>query len=427
MILTLLIGALLIGLIVGFLVARRVAAHQIAGLASHIEPDLAGLPRPGFDHALGRLRGVYERQLSSGADAGALQQRIRSALDGLPLGVVVTQADGGSTLRNAAAENFLGLRHANALVDEAVGSLSKDALAGLHVERKLDLFGPPRRTVTVRALPLGDAADPDAALALIEDVTERSRLEAMRTDFVANISHELRTPVGALALLAETLADEDDPETVRRLANNMVFEAHRVGRIIKDLLELSKIEAADQPLKEIVGIPLVVAEAVDRTRPLAEHRSIRVEVKDAGVGLLVVGDRRQLVSALANLVDNAVKYSDAGEQVDVCAGFRDGMIELAVTDHGIGIPTHDVDRIFERFYRVDRARSRETGGTGLGLAIVRHAATNHGGSVTVVSHEGHGSTFTIRIPTEYPPAEQRVAGADDSRVGGPPAEAPEAI
>jgi two-component system sensor histidine kinase SenX3 len=270
--------------------------------------------------------------------------------------------------------------------------------------------------VIVRAVPIGDALDADAALALIEDVTERARLEAMRTDFVANISHELRTPVGALALLAETLADEDDPETVRRLANNMVFEAHRVGRIIKDLLELGQIEAADQPLKEIVGIPLVIAEAVDRTRPLAEHRSIRVDVQDNGGGLVVVGDRRQLVSALANLIDNAVKYSDAGGQVRVTAGFRDGMVELAVTDRGIGIPPRDVDRIFERFYRVDRARSRDTGGTGLGLAIVRHAATNHGGAVTVVSQEGRGSTFTIRIPTEYPPAEQRPP-ADGGRVG----------
>jgi two-component system sensor histidine kinase SenX3 len=329
---------------------------------------------------------------------------------------VVAQADGAPPLRNAAAENFLGVRHADALVNDAVGSLLKDALGGLRGERKIDLFGPPRRTVIVRAVPIGDALDADAALALIDDVTERARLEAMRTDFVANISHELRTPVGALALLAETLADEDDPETVRRLANNMVFEAHRVGRIIKDLLELSQIEAADQPLKEIVGIPLVIAEAVDRTRPLAEHRSIRVDVQDAGAGLVVVGDRRQLVSALANLIDNGVKYSDSGGHVQVTAGFHDGMVELAVTDHGIGIPPRDVDRIFERFYRVDRARSRETGGTGLGLAIVRHAATNHGGAVTVVSQEGQGSTFTIRIPTEYPPAEQR-SPSEGGRVG----------
>jgi two-component system sensor histidine kinase SenX3 len=416
MIVLVLIVALIIGSTIGFVIARRRAAGQIAALASRFEPDLAGLPRPGFDHALSRLRGVFDRQVTSSADNTALQQRLRSALDALPVGVVVTRADGALTLRNAAAEHFLGVRHADALVNDAVASLLKDALAGLRGERKLDLFGPPRRTVIVRAVPIGEALEADAALALIEDVTERARLEAMRTDFVANISHELRTPVGALALLAETLADEDDPETVRRLANNMVFEAHRVGRIIKDLLELGQIEAADQPLKEIVGIPLVIAEAVDRTRPLAEHRSIRVEIQDNGGGLVVVGDRRQLVSAVANLIDNAVKYSDSGGLVQVNAGFRDGMVELAVIDHGIGIPTRDVDRIFERFYRVDRARSRDTGGTGLGLAIVRHAATNHGGAVTVVSQEGKGSTFTIRIPTEYPPAEQR-SPSDGGRVG----------
>ncbi len=421
----LLVVAAIVGSAIGFVVARWSAARQIAALASRLDPDLAGLPRPRLDHTLGRLRGVFDRQQTSSADHSALQQRLRSALDALPLGVVVAQADGALTLRNAAAENFLGVRHADALVNDAVASLLKDALAGLRGERKLDLFGPPRRTVIVRAVPIGDVLDADAALALIEDVTERARLEAMRTDFVANISHELRTPVGALALLAETLADEDDPETVRRLANNMVFEAHRVGRIIKDLLELSQIEAADQPLKEIVGIPLVIAEAVDRTRPLAEHRSIRVEVVDSGGGLVVVGDRRQLVSALANLIDNGVKYSDSGGRVQVTAGFRDGMVELAVTDHGIGIPPRDVDRIFERFYRVDRARSRETGGTGLGLAIVRHAATNHGGAVTVVSQEGQGSTFTIRIPTEYPPAEQR-SPADGGRVATGPTEPQEA-
>jgi two-component system sensor histidine kinase SenX3 len=402
MIVLVLIVAVLIGVTIGFVVARRRAAGQIATLAAQFEPDLAGLPRPRFDHALSRLRGVFERQQASSTDDSAVQQRLRSALDALPVGVVVAQADGALPLRNAAAENFLGVRHADALVDEAVASLLKDALVGLRGERKLDLFGPPRRTVIVRAVPIGDALDADAALALIEDVTERARLEAMRTDFVANISHELRTPVGALALLAETLADEDDPETVRRLADNMVFEAHRVGRIIKDLLELGQMEVADQPLKEIVGIPLVIAEAVDRTRPLAEHRSIRINVQDTGAGLVVVGDRRQLVSALANLIDNGVKYSDSGDQVQVTAGFRDGMVELAVTDDGIGIPPRDLDRIFERFYRVDRARSRETGGTGLGLAIVRHAATNHGGAVTVTSQEGQGSTFTIRIPTEYP-------------------------
>jgi two-component system sensor histidine kinase SenX3 len=236
------------------------------------------------------------------------------------------------------------------------------------------------------------------ALVEIEDITERARLEAMRTDFVANISHELRTPVGALALLAETLVGEDDQEVVTRLAGKMVVEAHRVGRIIEDLLELSRIELGEQPQREPVSVGLVASEAVDRVRHLAEQRSIGVKVHEPSRRLTVIGDRRQLASAVANLVENGLKYSDPGSEVEVKATTDGTWVDVQVVDHGIGIPARDLDRIFERFYRVDRGRSRETGGTGLGLAIVRHVATNHGGSVSVVSQEGAGSTFTLRLP-----------------------------
>ena len=227
---------------------------------------------------------------------------------------------------------------------------------------------------------------------------ERVRLEAMRTDFVANISHELRTPVGALALLAETLEGERDPDLVDRLAGKMVLEAHRVTRTIQDLLQLSQIELGTITAKDVLNVGGMAGEAVDRLRHLADDRQIRVEVSEMVRRLTMIGDRRQLVSALSNLLDNAIKYSDPGSSVEVVGHHEGGWIELSVTDHGIGIPSRDIDRIFERFYRVDRARSRETGGTGLGLAIVRHVATNHGGTVSVRSHEGAGSTFTIRIP-----------------------------
>jgi len=247
--------------------------------------------------------------------------------------------------------------------------------------------------VVVTAIPLPDGG----ALATVEDISERARLDSVRTDFVANISHELKTPVGALAVLAEALADNDDPEVMKRLANRMVDEAHRASSTIDDLLELSRIELGGEAVREALDLCLVVAESVSRCRPAAERRNITIEVEELQP-TTVLGDSRQLVSALTNLVDNAVKYSDDGTAVSICVRGEGAMIALSVADHGVGIPARDLDRVFERFYRVDRGRSRETGGTGLGLAIVRHVATNHGGDVQVQSREGEGSTFTLHIP-----------------------------
>jgi two-component system sensor histidine kinase SenX3 len=236
------------------------------------------------------------------------------------------------------------------------------------------------------------------ALVVVDDVTDRRRLEAVRSDFVANISHELKTPVGAIGLLAETLLAEDDPAVVRRLAERMVGEAFRVGRTIDDLLALTQIEAEEGGRRDQVPVHLFVAEAVERVRPAAEQQGITIEVEEAAPRLVVLGDRRQLVSAAYNLLDNAVQYSDAGSSVQVQARTDGRWVDLSVADHGIGIPPRDLERVFERFYRVDRARSRKTGGTGLGLAIVRHVASNHAGDVRVESVEGEGSTFTLRLP-----------------------------
>ena len=225
----------------------------------------------------------------------------------------------------------------------------------------------------------------------------------MRTDFVANISHELKTPVGALAVLAETLVDETDPAVVARIAERMLDEAHRAARTIDDLLELSRIELGGELLRDGVDPADVVVWAIERTEALAEQRNIDVVAGEGtrrGAALRVTGDRRQLVSALGNLVENAVKYSEVGGTVDVVVRPHEAWVDFEVIDHGVGIPARDLDRIFERFYRVDKARSRGTGGTGLGLAIVRHVATNHGGDVLVSSTEGEGSTFVLRIPRE---------------------------
>jgi two-component system sensor histidine kinase SenX3 len=235
-------------------------------------------------------------------------------------------------------------------------------------------------------------------LVVIDDVTDRRRLEAVRRDFVANISHELKTPIGALGLLAETLVAEDDTVIAQRLAERMLTEAFRVSRTIDDLLELSRIEADEEARREEVPVHRFVAEAVDRVRPAAEQQGIAIEVGEPAARLMVTGDRRQLVSATYNLLENAVKYSDAGSSVQVRARTDGRWVDIEVRDHGIGIPQRDLERVFERFYRVDRARSREMGGTGLGLSIVKHIALVHGGSVTVDSEVGKGSVFRINLP-----------------------------
>jgi two-component system sensor histidine kinase SenX3 len=264
--------------------------------------------------------------------------------------------------------------------------------------RTVDLFGPPRRTLVLSALRLEEDGRRLGVLVVIDDVTDRRRLEAVRRDFVANISHELKTPIGALGLLAETLVAEDDAGVAQRLAERMLTEAFRVSRTVDDLLELSRIEADEEARREEVPVHRFIAEAVDRVGPAAEQQGIAIEVEEPASRLAVAGDRRQLVSAIFNLLENAVKYSDTGSTVQVRARTDGRWVDIEVQDHGIGIPRRDLERVFERFYRVDRARSRETGGTGLGLAIVRHVAGNHDGDVRVESAEGEGSRFTLRLP-----------------------------
>jgi two-component system sensor histidine kinase SenX3 len=324
---------------------------------------------------------------------GPLPPRWSDVVDRLSLGVVVAGPGGELRYRNRAAHALDGT-HMGVLVDDAIERMLARARAGEESRQALELYGPPRVAVVVRASPL----DTGGAVATIEDVSERRRVDAVRTDFVANISHELRTPVGALAVLAETLADEDDVGVIHRIAARMVDEAHRVSRTIDDLLELSRIELGEEPVRDMVDVLDVVDAAVERTRALAETRRTRIEVLERESGTRVLGDRRQLVSALGNLVENAVKYSEPGSSVQVRVHVEGEWVELMVADHGIGIPAQHHDRIFERFYRVDKGRSRDTGGTGLGLAIVRHVATNHHGEVLVSSQEGEGSTFVLRIP-----------------------------
>jgi two-component system sensor histidine kinase SenX3 len=380
--------------------ARRALVRRVVNASLRLEETPSTNEHRFLDKNLGRLERAVDSSVLARGDATVAVGRMAQALETIPQGVVICDENGEVTFRNQAATTFSSARHGDALVGAAIEEMLRKAVDGNRDTRTLDLFGPPRRTLVVTASPLDNERRTVGALGIIDDVSERRRLEAVRRDFVANISHELKTPIGALGLLAETLLAEDDPEISRRLAERMLTEAFRVGRTIDDLLALSRIEAEEAPSRELVPVHLVVAEAVERMRPAAEQQGIEVCVAEARRNLTMVGDRRQLVSAIYNLLDNAVKYSDAGSAVEVRVSVSadGGRVAIDVEDHGIGIPTRDHERIFERFYRVDRGRSRDTGGTGLGLAIVRHVASNHGGEVRLSSREGDGSTFTLVLP-----------------------------
>ncbi len=255
--------------------------------------------------------------------------------------------------------------------------------------------GVPSRNVTARVAPLGSRL----VLLLVEDRTRERRVEAVRRDFVANVSHELKTPVGAIRLLAEAVAEAaDDPGAVKRFSDRMLVESERLGRLVQQIIELSRLQG-DDPLEapQAVDVDDVVDIAIDTSAIDASAKDIHV-VSGGSPGLRVFGNGEQVTAAVSNLVANAVSYSDPGSTVLVTTKAADGMVEISVVDQGIGIPSEEIDRIFERFYRVDPARHRSTGGTGLGLSIVKHVAATHGGEVRVWSVEGQGSTFTLTLP-----------------------------
>jgi two-component system sensor histidine kinase SenX3 len=257
-------------------------------------------------------------------------------------------------------------------------------------------IGEGKREIKLSITPLNDEG---MVLVLISDESEARRIDAVRRDFVANVSHELKTPIGALGLLSEAiLGAKDQPEEVVRFASRMQNEAKRLTDLVQEIIDLSRLQSSDPLTKAFpVEISEIVREAVGQAQISSESRGIYVEVgalKDA----TVIGDRDQLIAAVHNLIENAVNYSPEDTKVSLVTNLRDDLIEIAVTDQGIGIADEDLQRIFERFYRVDPARSRETGGTGLGLSIVKHVALNHGGDIKVWSKLGVGSTFTLILP-----------------------------
>jgi two-component system sensor histidine kinase SenX3 len=327
---------------------------------------------------------------------------VSSVLSVLSSSAVVLDADDRVLMASAAARDFGHVTGDRLVVGELLALVRQVRRDGETREGELEVSGGGRRSsFAVRVAPLDAAAGGEGLILLLaEDQTESRRVEQVRRDFVANISHELKTPVGALALLAETVEEAaGDPEAVRRFAGRMRQEASRLTHLVQDLITLSRIQAAEPiPDPNPVELAAVVAEAVDRCRMKASARGIEL-VADCEDHLTVLGDEDLLVTALRNLLENAVAYSPEQTRVTVSVR-REGASTARVTvaDQGIGIPERDLDRIFERFYRVDPARSRATGGTGLGLAIVKHVVAAHGGQITVWSKEGVGSTFTLRLP-----------------------------
>ena len=337
-----------------------------------------------------------QEALARATAATTASRRLRAALDVLPVGVVVADESGSEVARNRRAAALVTAGTGAAIAAHAVDELVGAAARGITRHETLELHGPPPRTLMLSAEPMAGDDGPGGAVVVVEDVSERRQLEAVRRDFVDNVSHELRTPVGAIAALAEALSDESDAGVMRTLAVRIGAEADRATQIIEDLLDLSRIESGVGG-RDRVAVAAVIAAAAQRVQAQADECSIELVVRGVDPTAAVLGDERQLTSAVTNLLDNAVKYSEPGSTVelDVVAGAD---VRIAVRDQGIGIPTREHERIFERFYRVDRARSRQTGGTGLGLSIVRHVALNHGGTVLVDSREGEGSVFTLVVP-----------------------------
>ncbi|MEY3215483.1 MAG: hypothetical protein RLZZ82_717 [Actinomycetota bacterium] len=257
-------------------------------------------------------------------------------------------------------------------------------------------IGEGRHELTVNVIPL---TEDDLVLVLLSDESEAQRVHEVRRDFVANISHELKTPIGALSLLSEAvLGAKNDPEAVEKFANRMQTESKRLTDLVQEIINLSRLQDSD-PLSvpSELQVQDLIREAIDQTQVTADSRQIVVSNSD-NVDGLILGDREQLIMAIQNLIENAINYSPEGTKVTVTSKVEDGIVDISVTDQGIGIPDTDLDRIFERFYRVDPARSRLTGGTGLGLSIVKHVALKHGGEVKVWSAENVGSTFSLRLP-----------------------------
>jgi two-component system, OmpR family, sensor histidine kinase SenX3 len=358
----------------------------------------------------GELDGESPR---SAAIYPAVSEEIVRILSIIPSASLVVAPD-GTVLRASSRALTLGIvNRSSVAVPDIAEIVMKVANDGSPREQVLRVRRPPLGRelleVKVRIAPLNSGA----ILVLIDDLAEERRVDAVRRDFVANVSHELKTPVGALSLLAEAvLSAADDKEQVEHFAEKMQAEAKRLGNLIQDVIDLSRLQS-DDPMNraELVETDQLINRAIEEVRTLAGGLGVEI-IRGGPEESVILGDRGQLLTALRNLLTNAISYSAANTSVSVTAREIEGIVEISVKDAGIGIPSHDLDRIFERFYRIDPARSRGTGGTGLGLAIVKHVCQNHGGEVIVWSEVGTGSTFTLRLPSYDPMLEGNRASSE---------------
>jgi two-component system, OmpR family, sensor histidine kinase SenX3 len=398
--------------------SRRGPARRLSALNARLGDEELKLESRGMDEALTQLEKLVDAKMTTTGDTDVASTRLERALDQLELGVTICDDQGRIVFQNTRATQLLGVEP-----DETVGRKVQDLLLsaaeGRSQQRTLEIPGPPPLALIVSAEPLDDKWRTVGGVLVIGDQSEQQRQEGVRRDFVSNISHELKTPVGALALLAETLSTEHDLVVVNRLARRVQVEAKRVERVVDDLIDLSRLQSEEDPVREPVAVHLIVAQAAERVRNQAQDKEMTINFGEPPQRLWVLGDRRQLVSAVYNLLENAVKYSPAGSLIEVRGragresddGEPNGQVEISVRDEGIGIPERDHERIFERFYRVESTRSVTAGGTGLGLSIVRHVVGNHAGSVVVDSEEGLGSTFTLCLLAASAPAESKPAKA----------------
>jgi len=330
---------------------------------------------------------------------------LERAVSTAPIGVVVVGTSRDIIISNQRAAE-LGLVRERVLDDRVWTAAQRTLVTDADID--IDLLAPGgvpagRQGLSVHGhVRLLSAQDPRLAVVYLDDQSELARMEASRRDFVANVSHELKTPVAAMGVLAEALLEStDDPETAQRFGQKLLTESRRLASMIGELIELSRLQGAERlPDLVMVDVDTVVQEAISRYKVAADSADITVSTDDP-TGFEVLGDQPLLVTAVANLISNAIAYSPDGSTVSISRRRRHNDIEIAVTDRGIGIAMADQERVFERFFRVDKARSRLTGGTGLGLAIVKHVAANHNGSIRLWSRPGTGSTFTLSIPAYH--------------------------
>lgn len=415
----------LFAIVVSVTRSRRNLARRLAALSARLSDEELRLEGKGAEGLIDGIERLVDANVTAAGEASLALGRMEMALGQLHQGVIVADQDGEIVYSNARSEELLRGETSGSSARSVIEELLISAAEGGSHQATLEVAGDWPRTVDVVAAPLESRSQAIGGVAFIEDVSSRQRLDEARRDFVADIGQELRVPVGAIGLLAETVAADAQQPVVERLASRIQSEATRLGRVIEDMMALTRLQAEGAAAREPVLVHMVVAQAVERVRLLAQERRMTINFGEPARRLSVLGDRRQLVTAVFHLVDNAVKYSPEGTTVEVRARPDDGWVELMVRDHGVGIPQRDLGRVFDRFFRVDRGRPTSIGGSGLGLAVVRHVAAGHGGEVRVESREGDGSCFTMRLPAAISTArverQQAAAGAGSRPRSLPPA------